>query len=121
MNSGVSVGSLETITLAQNSTTFSQTIVHTDKSKGVAGMYFTISAGSVTISQQAGFDWGNGLFYDPVDSNNAALGVVCTTFSAGTYYVQYDPVLAPFARFKCVEANVASTTITLRPVFWEDR
>lgn len=120
MNTGVAVGSSETITLAQNSTKYSQTIMHTDKCAGFAGMLLTISAGSVSIIQQCGFS-DSGLFFAPVDKNSNSIGVVCTLFSAGTYWIQYDPALAPFSRFRFVEANVGSTTITFTPFILEDR
>lgn len=120
MYTGITVGSSETITLAQNSTGFSQVITHRNKCAGFAGMFFTISAGSLTITQQCGFT-KDGLFYDPKDKNNNSLGVVCSLFSAGTYWVQYDPALAPFAKFKFVEANVGSMTVTFTPFMFEDR
>lgn len=120
MYTGVSVGSIETITIAQNSTKFSQTIARFDKCAGFAGAFITISAGSLTISQQCGFKEGE-LFYDPKDKNNNSLGVVCSLFAAGTYYIQYDPVVAPFIRWKFVEANIGSATITFLPFLLEDR
>lgn len=120
MNIGVVAGSTEILTIAQNSTKFSQTIMRFSKCAGFAGMLLTISAGSISINQQCGFN-DSGLFYSPVDKFQNNIGVVCSLFSAGTYWIQYDPVIAPFSRFRVVEANVASTTVTLTPLFLEDR
>ena len=120
MYTGVSVGSTEIIALAQNSTKFSQAIMRRDKCAGFAGMLLTISAGSVNITQQCGLS-DSAVFFSPVDKFSNSLGVVCSLFSAGTYWIQYDPVLAPFARFRVTEANVASTTVTFTPMMLEDR
>jgi hypothetical protein len=119
MNLGISARSQESVAVAQNATEYSEIFRH-DKSSGYSGMLITVSAGSVTVTQQCGLE-DNGLFYDPVDASNTALGSVVTTMGAGTRCVQYDPVMAPFVRFKIVEANVASTTVTFTPFFLEDR
>lgn len=120
MYTGISQNSLETLTIAQNSTGFSS-IKKMDKSQGYAAMWLSISAGSVSINQQVGLDRGNVVFLNAVDSTNTAIGVVCTTFSAGTYLIQFNPVLAPFIRYRVVETNVGSTTVQLQPIFMEDR
>lgn len=120
MYTGVSIGSLETLNIAQNSTGFSS-IRKMDKSTGYAGMWLTISAGSVTINQQAAYLATDDGFINPVDNSNTAIAVVCTTFAAGTYWIQFNPVLAPWTRFRAVETNVGSTTLQMRPFFLEDR
>ncbi len=119
MYTGLTVGSLEVITLAQNSTKFSS-IYKFDKSAGFAGMLLTISAGSVSITQANGLS-EIGPFVTAVDSAGTALGKVCSVVGAGTYWIAYDPILSPFMRFKCVEANVASTTVSFTPMWSEDR
>lgn len=116
---GFSDSSTETFTIAQNSTKFS-TPFKFDKCNGFADAFVTVTAGSVSISQQCG-QTIQGPWFDPVDKTNTAIGVVCTTMAVGTRWVQFDPVLAPFARFKVVETNVGSTTVTFRPMYMEDR
>lgn len=119
MYRGITVESKNILTIAQNSTEYSH-IIRFDKCDGFAGMLITVSAGSVTVTQQCGFT-DQGLFYDPVDESNIALGQVVTTMAVGTRWVQYDPIFAPFIKYKVVETNVASTTVTFTPVWVEDR
>ena len=119
MYTGVSVGSQEVIAIAQNATTYSA-ILRTDKSAGFTGMLLTVSAGSITVTQQCGLK-DSGLFYDPVDADNLALGQVASLVGAETRWIAPLPILSPFTRFKIVEANVASATVTFTPLFQEDR
>jgi len=119
MYTGLSLGSREVITLAQNSTKFSS-IYKFDKCIGFAGMLLTVSAGSVSITQ-ANALLDSGPFVTAVDSAGGAIGKVCSILGAGTYWIAYDPIMAPFMSFKCVEANVASTTISFTPLWSEDR
>ena len=103
-------------TVAQNSTDYTQSMPFW-RCTGYAGALVTVSAGSVTITQQCSFDGHTWL--DPVDEDNTALADVVTTMGAGTRYVQYAPAPAQFIRFKVVETNVASTAVTFELYFQE--
>lgn len=100
-----------TVTLGQNSTGFTAPFLFTP-CDGYAAAKVTISAGSVTISQQCA-DFITGPFFDPVDNTNTALSVVATTMAAGTRWVQYNPTLCNYARYKCIETNVGAATVTI--------
>lgn len=99
-----------TVTIAQNSTMVTPGF-RFFPCTGYASVKLTTSAGSVTITQQCSPD--NILFYDPVDKSGTALGGVVTAMAVNTAgrYIQYDPVLSMWARFKIVELNVAATTV----------
>lgn len=86
---------------------------------GHATVLLITTAGSITVTQQCSLDDTN--WYDPVDSDGNALGQVTAgqTVTTGVY-INYDPVLAPYMRFKVVEANVAATVVTLKPVYQEE-
>ena len=116
----LSVGAQEVLAIAQDSTNYSN-ILTFDNCYGFAGMEVTVSAGSVTISQQCALVDDNNNFRDPVDESNIAIGQVVTAMAVGSRYVQYDPVFAPFIRFKVIEVDVASATVTFTPFFVEDR
>ena len=72
---------------------------------------------SVVITQQCSTN--NVVWYDPIDISATALGTVGTFKTAGTYYVQFSPVMAPYIRFKLVEGDVAASAITLELVYQE--
>ena len=86
---------------------------------GYAAVFITSSAGSITVSQQCSMntiDW-----YDPIDSSTNILGLVCTalTVTTGTY-IQFDPVISPYIRFKIIEGNVGATTVTIKLLLQEE-
>lgn len=111
MDRNLIFGTPLTVTLAQNSTGFTTPFLFTP-CNGYAGAKVTVSAGSVTISQQCAENL-MGPFFDPVDNTNTALSVVATTMGAGTRWVQFNPTLCNFARYKCIETNVAACTVTI--------
>ena len=112
----LTIGTTTNNGLAQNSTNFSKPLPF-DYCEGFTSALITLSAGSVTITQQCA-QFVDGPWYDPVDGTNTAIGVVCTTMSVARF-VQFNPVMSPFIRFKCVETNVASTTIEFRLNYME--
>lgn len=82
---------------------------------GFISLLITSTAGTVTITQQCSVDGIT--FYDPVDASNAALGAVAAGMTVGSRYVQPNPVLAAYARYKIVETGgAAGSTVTVLPV-----
>ncbi|MFA6100394.1 MAG: hypothetical protein WC750_06035 [Patescibacteria group bacterium] len=114
----LSLASSSSGAVAQNATTYTIGVPFSF-CEGFAAAIVTVSAGSVTISQQCSKD--NISWFDAVDGTDTALGVVCTAMSAGTKYIQFDPVLSNFIRFKIVELNVASTTVGMQFLFLEKK
>lgn len=108
---------LSALTIAQNSTKFTDPVPFYF-CNGYAAGKLTSSAGSVTVTQQCA-STKLGPWFDPVDYTNASLGSVASLMSAGTRYVQFNPVMSQFARFKVVEANVASTTFNMSVYYQE--
>lgn len=80
---------------------------------GFVAVQITTDAGSVTITQQCSLTGETDTWYDPVDSAGAALGAVVAAMTVGTKYIQPDPVLAPFIRYKIVEGNVAIAAVSI--------
>ena len=75
-------------------------------------------ASTVTISQQC--STGDGNWYTPVNNSGGQLGVICTTFTPGTYWIQAVLVTAPEVRFKIEEkGGVVITALTLTLMFQE--
>lgn len=124
MNEVISVVNLNLVSVAtvngipQNGTVFTEP-VPTWRSTGYAGMRLTTSAGSISVNQQCAFDI-DGPWFNPVDESNIAMGVVVTSMSAATRYVQFDPVLSKFTRFRIVESNVGSSTWSAQ-FFYQER
>lgn len=86
---------------------------------GYAGMLLVSTAGSITVTQQCSIDNMN--WYNPVDENNSAQGQVAATVTVTTgRYIQFNPVIAPYIRFKIVEANSAATAVTITLLFQEE-
>jgi len=83
-----------------------------DRCSGTVVLLITSSAGSITVSQQAGFTY-DGTYYDAVSAANAALGAIATGMTVGTRFISYSPVAAPWSRLKIVEANVEATTVVV--------
>lgn len=97
--------------VAQNGTSYSESFAAAQV-KGYNAMLVTSSAGSITVTQQCSLDNTN--WYDPVDGLGSAVGQVAAAMTASTKYIQPDPVLAQYVRFKVVEGNVAATTVTIK-------
>jgi hypothetical protein len=99
-------------TIYTNEINFRQTTGH-------AAMFIISTAGSVSITQQCSVDGKN--FYDPIDQNGNILGEICTALTVTTgKYIQFNPVIGLWVRFKIVENNVADTTVTLKLIFQEN-
>ena len=86
------------------------------------GVYGNGGSTSMTITQQCSLDGLN--WYDPVDKANAALGTVAATFTSTigvttSRYIQFDPVLTPFIRFKVIEAGTGAGAITIKLFYQE--
>ena len=104
--------------VTQNTTAYTDSFKF-EKCSGDASVLVASTAGDVTVNQQVSFDGIN--WFDPVDSAGSAVGVIQTAQTVTTgVYVSYSPVLAPLARYKVVENNSATTTVTITVVFQED-
>ena len=93
-----------------------------DKCQGNATVLLivTASAGSsLALTQQCSLDDKN--WYDPVDATGTATGALATAQAATTgLYISYSPVLTPFIRFKGVQTNAITGTVTLTLIFREE-
>lgn len=78
---------------------------------GTACLLIASTAGSITVTQQCSLDNTN--WYDPETASGAAGAVEDTITVTTGRYLSFTPVLAPFIRFKIVEANSAATKVTL--------
>lgn len=101
---------LENIVVSRNSTAYSNS--HLFTTVGFVHVILTSTGGSLTITQQGSFDNEN--WYDAYDPYGTLLGVVCTaqTITAGKY-IQFEPLLSKYVRFKVVENNVGNSTVNL--------
>lgn len=82
---------------------------------GTATLKIASTAGSITITQQCSLD--NTTFYDPETASGAS-GAVENAITVTTgRYISFTPVLAPYVRFKIVEANVAATAVTIELIY----
>ena len=84
-----------------------------------ASMLLTSTAGSITVTQQASMndkDW-----YDAYDAAGNLLGTVATAQLVTTgRWIAFNPIMAPYTRFKVVENNVAATVATIELMLAED-
>jgi len=86
---------------------------------GSVAVIITTTAGTITVSQQCSQDGVT--WYDPTDTAAGALGVVRTALEVTTgIYTPFTPVMCEYIRFKVVEANVATTTVTIRLIFRQE-
>lgn len=84
-----------------------------------ASLLLTTTAGSITITQQASMN--NQEWYDAYDAVGNLLGTVATAQGVTTgKWIAFNPVMAPYTRFKVVEGNVAATTVTIELMLQED-
>lgn len=105
---------VETLMAAQNiasSGTGYSSAMAFDESTGEISVLLIATEGQITVTQQCGLT-ADGTFYDPLNAASAALGSVIANLASTTtgQFVHYDPVPAPFIRFKVVENGVAATT-----------
>lgn len=107
-------------TVAKNTTAYTDSIdARRMRLEPNAGVLITSSAGSITITQQCSDD--NEYWFDPIDSSGSATGAVgatLTSIGSGTW-IDYDPITAPYIRFKVVENNTAEATVTVEFIFPE--
>lgn len=105
--------------VAQAATVYSDS-VDFSRCQGNATVWLASTAGTIAVSQQCSLDGVT--FYDPVDAAGAALGAIVAAQGVTTgKYVSYSPVLAPWVRFKIIEANAAPTVVNLLFIFREER
>jgi len=98
------------LAVGKNGTKYSNSRVFHD-CDGTACLRVVSTAGSITVTQQCSTD--DVTFYDPETAAGAA-GAVENAITVTTgRYLSFTPVLAPFVRFKIVEADVAATAVTL--------
>lgn len=107
-NKTLEVGALGVV--LQGTTVYSAPWVFTS-AKGYTSIQIGSTAGSIAVTQQCSMDGVN--YYDPVDVNGYALGAIVTGMTVGTKFITYDPVPAPYIRFKVVEGNVAGTVVLI--------
>lgn len=111
--------------LLMNAIAVDNTTKHSDSIKfdqiGAEGnasvLLVSSAAGTITVSQQCSRDNVN--WFDPQDENGAPLGQVITGLAVATTgkWIIYNPVFAPYIRFKVVEGGVLSTNVSLRLFF----
>ena len=93
-----------------------------DKCQGNATVLLIVtgsSTSSLAVTQQCSLDNVN--WYDPVDATATATGAVATAQAVTTgLYISYSPVLTPYIRFKGVQTNNITGTMTLTLIFREE-
>ena len=93
-----------------------------DKCQGNATVILIVTAtstSSLAITQQCSIDNVN--WYDPVDSGGTATGALVSSQVVTTgKYVSYSPVLTLFIRFKAIQTNNVTGTITMTLIFREE-
>ena len=85
-----------------------------------ASILLTTTAGSITVTQQASMN--NIQWYDAYDAAGNVLGTVVTAQGVTTgKWIAYNPVMAPYTRFKVVEVGgAANTVVTIELMLQED-
>jgi hypothetical protein len=83
-----------------------------DESTGEIALLIVNEGTAITITQQVSLD--DVTYYDPVNASSVAQGSVIAnlTTTTGTY-VHFDPIPAPYTRFKIVATDHNSTTVTM--------
>ena len=113
---------LMTAELLEASDTHYTSSMKFDRCTGEVCVFIVLTGtGTGTISQQCSTDDTN--WYDPVNASASALGAVCTAHAATTgAWISYSPVMAPYIRFKVIEAGGAeTTTVSVTLIFQEER
>ena len=103
--------------VAQNATVYTSGVPFS-RATGEVALLIVSSAGEITVTQQCSFDGEN--FHDPLDGAGSALGAVTAGMTVGTKYVVPSPVVAPYVRYKIVEANTAATDVSITLVSQEE-
>lgn len=86
---------------------------------GETTMIVISTAGSITITQQCSYD--DKTWYDPYDKNGNALGLVQSSQTVTTgKYIFFNPVPSEYIRFKVVEGDVATSTVTITLITREE-
>lgn len=110
---------MDAVTVAINTVAYSESFEF-GKCSGDASVLVSSTAGSVTVVQEVSFD--NYTWYAPVDDSAAVIGDIVTTMTVNAgRWVGYSPVLAPYARYKVTETNVAETIVSITVSFQEDQ
>jgi hypothetical protein len=93
--------------------------VDTKQASGPVGALLISTAGAISVNQEASKD--NITFYDPINNQAAAQGVVCTgmTVTTGTW-VTFTPVVTPYTRFKVVETGTAASKVSITYIIQEE-
>ena len=102
--------------VAKNATVYSESF-YFKMSTGFVGIFVSTTAGTITVTQQCSMD--DATWYDPIDSDGNALGTVVAAQGVSTgLYIQPSCVLAPYIRYKVVEADVAPTVVVIK-LIWQ--
>jgi hypothetical protein len=97
--------------VAQQATAYSNSVDFRN-CVGDAILLIASTAGSITVTQQCSFDGVT--FYSPETAAGAAGAVEDTITVTTGRYLSFSPILCAYIRFKIVEGNTASTSVTLR-------
>ncbi|CAK0779472.1 hypothetical protein CCP3SC15_6590001 [Gammaproteobacteria bacterium] len=110
---------LAQVSLAQAATGYTES-TKMNRFYGQATCLLTVAgAGTVTITQQLSLTGEPGTWYDPVDEDGTAAGEMANAVTAGTTWRIWSIRLAPWIRFKCVEANAGTATVDINFAFQE--
>ena len=109
---------LETVAVGSGETKYTQDI-NFRAATGEILLKIVSSAGSITITQEVSLDGSN--FGPAQDSSGNPLGAVIATMTNGTKYVEFNPIYAPFIRFKIVEGGSGATNVTISGEFQQDK
>ena len=102
--------------VAKNATVYSESF-NFKKGTGFIAIFVSTTAGTIAVTQQCSLD--NSTWYDPIDSDGNALGPVVDAQGVSTgLYIQPSCVLAPYIRYKVVEADVAPTVVVIK-LLWQ--
>lgn len=104
---------LPDVSLTQAATNFS-TAFPFKFCTGFAWVKLVSTGGSIAVSYQCA-EKSEGPYTDPVDKDNAAVGVIVssgTPMTASTRWISAATVMAPWIRIKFIEQNVGITTVT---------
>ncbi len=108
---------MDAVSVSKAGTSYSN-ISPFDRTTGDCSVLLVSSAGAITVTQQCSFnkvDW-----YDPIDSSGNKLGEVITGQTVTTgLWISTNPTLAPYMRYKVVEANVAATVVSITLMYQE--
>ena len=111
---------MNAVSVGQAATVYSNSVL-SRLSKGFSAARILTTAGSITCSIQTSIN--NVDFYDPVDNQGTALGVICSALTVNSTtkgtYIQFPTVLSEYIRIKVIENNSAPTVVTIDLLFAE--